>query len=111
MRYSVVAFVLPFVWAYDSALLLDGSVMAVVVVVCTTVVMLMLMGRSVQVLRDWNAGTIGLGAFMVLLMLAIATSPVWLGSESLGALGMAAVGLAVYFALPALRLSSTQVRA
>jgi hypothetical protein len=82
-----------------------------VIVLCTTIVTLMLIARSIQVLRDWAPATIGLATFLILLMFGISTSPIWLGGGSVLALGMAAIGLAVYLALPALRLASTQVRA
>jgi len=101
MRLAAVAFVLPFLWAYNPALLLDGSWLAILIVTCTTFSAMLLIARSVRVVRGQGLGVV---AFCVLLggvIVAIATSPIWLGPESLFALAAAGAGVALYYAMPA----------
>jgi TRAP-type uncharacterized transport system fused permease subunit len=102
LRLSAIAFLLPFLWAYDPALLLQGSWLAIVVVCCTTLCSAMLIARGVAVIRGTGAGSIVAGVALGAAVVAIATSPIWLGHESWLALLLAALGVAIYVAMPAL---------
>jgi TRAP transporter 4TM/12TM fusion protein len=96
MRFSFVAYLVPFVWVYDSALLMDGSWRAIVLVVATTLAAILLVTRSMSLKLDsagmW-AAYLGLWAAA----LAIALSPIVLGSESIVAAMFAAAALGWWF--------------
>jgi TRAP transporter 4TM/12TM fusion protein len=100
MQLSVVAFLLPFVWAYDSGLLLQGSPLGIAVVTATTFVGIMLIAKSLRVLRARDAATVMVGLLFLAAVLAIVTSPIWLGPGSLWALGTAGLGLLLYYLWP-----------
>ncbi|MEW5424398.1 TRAP transporter permease [Amorphus sp. 3PC139-8] len=104
MRFSAIAFILPFVWAYDPALLLDGTPQAIVTVVLTTLAAILVIGRSARLLERPNPASITLAALVTALVVAIASAPVWAGPESILALVAAAVGYAVYALLPRITL-------
>src|SRR5690606_12015380 len=102
MRMSAMAALLPFLWAYDSALLLEGSWLGILIVCCTTMAALMLIARGVGVFRGSRRLVMVWGLLLAATVLAIGTSPVWLGHESLLALLAAALGFALYYFLPGL---------
>lgn len=100
MQLSAVAFLLPFVWAYDPALLMQGSLLAITIVSCTTLVAIMLIAKAIRVIRSFRGADIGITAFFIAATIALTTSPIWLGHESLWALAAAAAGLGVYYLWP-----------
>jgi TRAP-type uncharacterized transport system fused permease subunit len=102
LRLSAIAFLLPFLWAYDPALLLQGSWLAILIVCCTTLCSVLLISRGVTVIRGSGPTSILAGAVLGLAIVGIGTSPIWLGHESLVALGVAAAGFGLYIAMPAL---------
>ena len=98
MRLSAVAFLIPFVWAYDPALLLDGSPLAVAVVIATTLGAVMLIARGQELLGRRDAGSRLRSLAMAAGVVVVGTSPIWLGGESVLALalGVGAVATAVW---------------
>src|SRR5690606_19505706 len=102
MRMSAMAALLPFLWAYDPALLLQGSWLGIVIVCCTTMAALMLIARGVGEFRGSGRAVMVSSLLLAVTVLAIGTSPVWLGHESLLALLAAALGFALYYLLPGL---------
>lgn len=100
MRMAAVAYLIPFVWAYEPALLLEGSALAITVVTATTLSAVLLIACGIRLLRfDGVAGYL-LALVLVGTVLAIGTAPVWLGSESILALGLAVALMPIYFLLP-----------
>jgi TRAP-type uncharacterized transport system fused permease subunit len=108
MQLSAIAFLLPFLWAYDPGLLLSGSALSIVIVICTTMVSIMLIAKSIRVLRNRNLRTIALAIALLTAIVGIGTSPIWLGPESLLALSAAGAGVLLYFFLPVQRGMSGQ---
>jgi TRAP transporter 4TM/12TM fusion protein len=102
MRLSIIASLLPFLWCYDPALLMDGSWLSILVVCCTTLASIMLIARGVGEIRGSRAQVITLSVATTLVVLAIGSSPVWLGRESMLALLAAAIGFVLYVAMPPL---------
>jgi TRAP transporter 4TM/12TM fusion protein len=101
MRLALVSLLLPFVWAYDSALLLDGSWLSIAIVIATTMAAILVISRGFVALQENDPATKVLGAALVIAAFGIGSSPVWLGSESLMAGTAAIAALIVCKALPA----------
>jgi TRAP transporter 4TM/12TM fusion protein len=113
MRLSAVAYVLPFLWAYDPALLLDGSYLAIGLIIITTAVSVWMLPTADILLRSGAWVGFAQGALVLALLALIMVSPILIGPESPLALALAAVGAAVgyYFSAreprPVARESST----
>lgn len=83
MRLSSIAMLLPFVWAFDPALLLDGSPLAIGVVIATTTAAIFLISRGFVVLQEpGDRRELATGLALVALAFAFGSSPIWLGPES-----------------------------
>jgi TRAP transporter 4TM/12TM fusion protein len=100
MQMSVVAFLLPFIWAYDPGLLLQGSMLGIVTVTATTLVGIMLIAKSLRILKASNPATIASGVLFLAAIVTIITSPIWLGAGSPWGLAAAGAGLLLYYAWP-----------
>src|SRR5690606_9876507 len=98
MRLAAVAFLMPFIWAYDSALLLDGSWRAVATVCCTTTSAVFLISQGLA-MAGRGPRAFGFRAAAYAMAAAVGTAPIWAGVESLWALGAAAAGAAVVYLL------------
>jgi TRAP transporter 4TM/12TM fusion protein len=102
MRMAIMASLLPFLWAYDPALLMQGSWLSILIVCCTTLCAIMLISRGVAVIRGSRAMLRLQGAMLGIVVLAIGTSTLWLKHEPLLALVAAGLGLVLYRMMPAL---------
>jgi len=100
MQLSAIALLLPFVWAYDPALLLDGSVISIVIVICTTMAAILVLSRAILKLQAHSPGAILFGIALTVLAYGVGASLIWLGSESLWCFAVAAIGAAVYAVTP-----------
>jgi TRAP transporter 4TM/12TM fusion protein len=100
MRMAVMASLLPFLWAYDPALLMQGSWLSIFIVCCTTLCAILLIARGVAVLRGSRAMLRVQGVLLGLIVLAIGTSTLWLKHEPLLALAVVAAGMVLYAAMP-----------
>ncbi len=95
VQLGAVAYLLPFLWSYNDALLLQGSLLANVYAVGTALVAAMLIAKALQTMV---LGTrTGLLAGMLLLAggIAVGSGTVWMGADAHGALALAAAGIAV----------------
>ncbi len=108
MRLSLVSMLLPFVWAYDPALLLDGSWLAIAIVIMTTMAAIMVISRGFVILQGLERDKLAGGLALVIGALAIGTSPVWLGPESLLAGAIAVAALIIIKVLPAFRMRTVE---
>ena len=108
MRLSSVSMLLPFVWAYDPALLLDGSWLSIAIVIATTMAAIMAISRGFVMLQDWERDKLAGGLALVIGALAIGSSPIWLGPESLLAAAIAVAALVGVKALPALGMRTVE---
>jgi TRAP-type uncharacterized transport system fused permease subunit len=102
MRMAIMASLLPFLWAYDPALLMQGSWLSIFVVCCTTLCAIVLISRGVAVIRGGPAVLRVQSVALGVVVLAIGTSTVWLKGQPLLALGVAAAGFGLHVAMPAL---------
>jgi TRAP transporter 4TM/12TM fusion protein len=92
MQLSMIALVLPFIWAYDPSLLLDGSWLSIAIVIATTLAAILLVSRGLLLLRVGNAVGMTIGIVFALVAVALVAAPVWLGPESVTA-GVIAVAV------------------
>ncbi|MDQ2639016.1 MAG: TRAP transporter fused permease subunit [Pseudomonadota bacterium] len=102
MRMAVMASLLPFLWAYDPALLMQGSWLSIFIVCCTTLCAIVLISRGVAVIRGSRAMMRLQGVALGAVVLAIGTSTLWLKQQPLLALVVAAAGFLLYAAMPAM---------
>ncbi|MBL4890827.1 MAG: TRAP transporter large permease subunit [Rhizobiaceae bacterium] len=97
-RYSAVAFVLPFLWWYEPALLLDGSWLEIAVISATTLSAVIIFARDqsfflfAAITNEWLR-ILALAAFS----LAIAVLPIYFGTDSVLAIATAISGLILAF--------------
>ena len=103
MRLASISMLLPFVWAYDPALLFDGSWLSISIVIVTTMAAIMLISRGFVALQDHARDKVALGLSLVVAAIAIGSSPMWLGSESWLAGFIAIVALVGCWTMPALQ--------
>jgi TRAP transporter 4TM/12TM fusion protein len=82
VKLATVAYLLPFLWCYNDALILQGSVQAIVLVLATSVVGVFLIAEGMQVVRLLPFGALARGTALVLAGLAVGSSTLWLGHES-----------------------------
>jgi TRAP transporter 4TM/12TM fusion protein len=92
MQLSMIALMLPFVWAYDPSLLLDGSWLSISIVIATTLAAILLISRGLLSMHVGNIAGMTIRIVLTLAAIAVATAPVWLGPESVTA-GVIAVAV------------------
>jgi len=94
VQLAAIAYLLPFLWVFNPALILIGNPLAIALAVSSAVIGGWMLARALQ---DFSATTaLGLIWALVLLVGAIfiGGSTIWLGSESLLVVVVSAVGLA-----------------
>src|SRR5690606_24616505 len=103
VQLSAIAYLLPFLWAYDPAVLMEGSPLAIVLVFAAAVGAILLFARGIQIvnLTGRSGALIGVGLFAA--ALAVGTSPIWLGADSLLTLLLALGAVALYAIAPGAR--------
>lgn len=97
VQLALTAYLLPFLWAFNPALLFEGSWQAIVIVTATATVAGMLIGQ--MLVAAGRAGFIGIiaatGLFASAIVIGSAT--LWIGPEAPMALAPAAAGLVFLF--------------
>src|SRR5690606_30543783 len=91
MKLGALAYVLPFLWCYNEALILDGSTTAIVFVLTTTIIATLLVAQSMQTARWGHARSLLRGLALCAAGVGIGSSTIWLGPESIMTL-LAALG-------------------
>ncbi len=91
------AYLLPFLWAFNPALLLEGSLPAILSVVITAIVAGFLLAHSVTVLGSGKAAGWAAAIGMYVACLVVGSSTIWIGPESPLTLVVAAIGLALVY--------------
>jgi hypothetical protein len=95
---AVAAFLMPFLWVFNPALLLDGTWLEICLVTATTVLAGMLIGRMSMVMAGGLLNTLaGFGLLGVAIIVGSAT--IWIGPADPLSLAPAAVGLVLVFGL------------
>ena len=98
VQLAATAYLLPYLWAFNPALILDGTTMAIVYVVATCIAAGFLLAHSVTVLGSGKAGGWLAAAGMYAGCLVVGSSTIWLGDENPVTLVVAAAGMGmVYF--------------
>ncbi len=92
MQLAAAAYLLPFLWAFNPALVMEGSWVAVVYVGLTALAAGFLIAEAVITWGDGGIARIGLALFYFAAAIAVGGSTVWLGAESPLALPVAAAG-------------------
>ena len=95
VQLGAVAYLLPFLWSYNDALLLQGSTLANVYAVGTALVAALLISRALQTVVSGGVAALSIGSLIFAGALAVGSSTVWLGADAPGAAAAAAVGIAV----------------
>jgi TRAP transporter 4TM/12TM fusion protein len=96
VKLATVAYLLPFLWVYNQALILDGTTMEITYVIATAVVAAILIGRGMQTARLHQTGNLLLGVSLCLVALAVGSSTIWLGVASPYTLLVAGAGVALF---------------
>jgi TRAP-type uncharacterized transport system fused permease subunit len=94
MKLAAVAYLLPFLWAFNPALILDGTPTAIVLAVVSAAIAACMLARALQ---GFGPNPIGVSWAGVLAIagLLVGSSTVWLGPESIWVGAVAIGGLAV----------------
>jgi TRAP transporter 4TM/12TM fusion protein len=103
MKLATVAYLLPFLWCYNPALILDGTALEIVFAVGTALLAAFMIARGLQgrTRRDWTGHAVAAGLFLG--SIVVGGSTIWFGAASLINVPVAIAGLAVLFAVNALR--------
>ncbi len=109
VQLAATAYLLPYLWAFNPALLLEGTLVQVVYAVLSAGVAGLLLAHSVSVFARGGAQGFLFAAVMYLACLAVGSSTIWLGAENHYVIAVAAAGVA--FAHGALRLSARRASA
>ena len=99
VQLGAVAYLLPFLWSYNDALLLQGSNLANVYAVGTALVAALLISRALQTVVLGGVTALSIGSLIFAGALGVGSSTVWLGADAPGAAAAAAVGIAVLIGL------------
>jgi TRAP transporter 4TM/12TM fusion protein len=95
MKLALVAYLLPFLWCYNEALILDGSVLAVTFAIGTALLAAFLIAEGMQHTRGVSARETAVGVVYLLAAIGAGGTTIWLGPESLLNLGTVGVGIAM----------------
>ena len=99
MQLAAAAYLLPFLWAFNPALVMQGSWVAVVYVSLTALAAGFLIAEAVITWGDGGIARVGLALFYFAAAIAVGGSTIWLGAESpLTLLAAAAGGVIAYLA-------------
>lgn len=99
VQLAAAAYLLPFLWVFNPALLFEGSWQAVTYVLVTAVAACWLMSNAIAVSGRRGAGGIPLAAALFIGSLGVGTATLWIGAESPLSLVPAALTVAVLFVL------------
>lgn len=98
LQLAVAAFLMPFLWAYNPALLLDGTWLEITLVTITCVVAGLLVGRMSMVMTGGFINTMaGLG--LLAAAIVVGSSTVWIGPADPLTLAPTALGFAFWLFL------------
>ncbi|MEX2454864.1 MAG: TRAP transporter fused permease subunit [Rhodospirillaceae bacterium] len=95
MQLAATSYLLPFLWAYNPALLLEGSTIAIVYAIVSALSAGLLLAHSVTVLGSGNLYGWIRSIVMYALCIGVGSSTIWLGPESPLTLVVSAVGLGI----------------
>jgi TRAP transporter 4TM/12TM fusion protein len=98
VKLATVAYLLPFLWAYNEALILDGSRMEIVFAISTALVAALLIARGMQTpFADRGSRARVLLAFVA--AIGVGGASIWFGSDAYANVGAVAAGIVLLFVL------------
>ena len=97
VQLAAVAYLLPFLWCYNEAILLQGTSIANSFAVITTLVAVLLIAKALQMIVSQAGSNSGKGVLLFAGALIIGSSTIWICSESFLTLVFAAIGVGVLF--------------
>ena len=95
VQLAAVAYILPFLWCYNEALLLQGSTVANIYAVTTAFIAVLLIAKALQLMIEKTMFSLGKSLLVFGGGLAVGSSTIWLGNES--ALTMIVAGAGVVY--------------
>ena len=95
VQLAAVAYFLPFLWSFNDALLLQGSLLANTYAVGTALVAVLLIARALQTLALGTTASLASGLAVFGGALVVGSSTVWLGQEAALTVAAAGIGLGV----------------
>ena len=101
VKLAIVAYLLPFLWCFNEAVILEGSPGAITYALTTALVAAFLIARAAQIFRVRNPKEVAVAAVLFAAAVGVGGSTVWLNAESPATLAAAAAGVALLFRLKA----------
>jgi TRAP transporter 4TM/12TM fusion protein len=99
VQLAAVAYLLPFLWTYNEALLLQSSPLANLYAVVTSLVAVLFVARALQTAALGTQAAITRGALLFCGALGVGSSTIWLGAESALTMTAAVFALAILLGL------------
>jgi len=106
LKLSAIAYLLPFLWIVNPALILDGSPLAVALVLTTVLGGVLMLGRGLQMIGH-GVGETAFGAFLCAAGIVIGSTTAWWGPEAWP--GFVVGGFGIAFAWIAPRITERRV--
>lgn len=97
VQLAATAYLLPYLWAFNPALILEGTTVAIIYAITTAVSGGFLLAHSVTVLGTGNAVGWLSAIGMYVAALVVGSSTIWLGVENPLTLAVAAVGMGIVY--------------
>ncbi|MEE2995710.1 MAG: TRAP transporter fused permease subunit [Pseudomonadota bacterium] len=99
VQLAATAYLLPYLWAFNPALILDGTMIEIVFVVTSCISAGFLLAHSVTVLGNGKTGGWLAAAGMYAACLVVGSSTIWLGAQNPATLAVSAAGLGLVYAI------------
>ena len=110
VQLAATAYLLPYLWAFNPALLLEGSLLAITYVLVSALSAGFLLAHSVTALGSANMVGWFSAAGMYVACLIVGSSTIWLGNENPAVLAVSAAGiLLVWFIIKQIRQPDNQL--
>jgi TRAP-type uncharacterized transport system fused permease subunit len=77
------AYLLPFFWVFNPAILLDGSITAITLAILSVLAAALMLAQAAFHLGQPGAAEKGIGLLLFVVMLVIGSSTLWIGQENL----------------------------
>jgi TRAP-type uncharacterized transport system fused permease subunit len=108
LKLGTMAYVLPFLWCYNAAFILDGTPLEIAYTVVTALVAAFLLARVLQRTRVGGAAGIALTTCHAAAAVLVGGSTIWFGGGAAVNLGLALGGMALLVATRARRAEHTK---
>ena len=108
VKLAAIAYLLPFLWSFNPALIMDGSPLEIVYAIGTALVGALMITQGMQWVRLSDLRELALGLALFAGAIAVGGSTIWLGADSALNAVTGLVGVAVLFA--ASRITRARLR-